>query len=522
MNVHGNEMTLMHFHDFYYLEALKAGIAMAKTGDNQFRRSFERLESDVNEAFDHLCETMAKRIHTYIWAACLGEVRHAADIVSTYIPEIYGGSRDAVYRNSYKYVPNEANMQVVRDVYAQSGWGNTYGGKKWLDVTDGMMLFGKVNHATFIDHAVDLEHNGGNIFTKDASVTKLVTYFEGYDASDLRMFLDYKFAKDILNEKSRRYDNTKVSRKVYSFAVRYNNIVAEIKCLSFLSPELDWLSDYSVDYLDGVLTTSESRATDDDCTCDNCEETCDHTHTVDGEGQEWCCHCFANYQFTCPDCNKEYHVDHKVKSEDGWYLCEDCAEDNTCEVCDEIHYNDMGEHTEEHELESDEQNVDEQNETDTKPETETEVGYSWLGDMFHTTQSSEPEAQAQICKDAGANYTYILKEKTFTVKTGNHNRPRTNEITMKVYTIPGSSLFVYHMGQAQIQMFPNSKKKLDEFAIMTPSGFHIQGTKDLYKNIVTVHKIDDILDWNEIKTQKDVENIPADKKEIISTIVYGG
>lgn len=67
----GNEMTMAHFHDFYFLEAMQAGLSMAKVTNPefQFRRSVEKLESDINETFAKLTQTMAFRIYVYLYAA---------------------------------------------------------------------------------------------------------------------------------------------------------------------------------------------------------------------------------------------------------------------------------------------------------------------------------------------------------------------------------------------------------------------------------------------------------------------
>lgn len=261
----GNVMTLEHFHDFYYLEALSAAITMeySNNPNAQFKHSLNRLETDVREAFAHLTHEMAFRIYVYLWAASLGEARYARGHNLPYwIDDINGLDRSSVYHLALDYFPCDENIKTLKNVFNQS-WGGAYGGKAWLNIVEAMEMYGKVSDATFIDHSVDLEHNGGCVFSKSA---KFGLDCFAYDASDLKSFLDFKFSGNLLESPApdRRHTTsfTRISHKVYRLIERYMNICTEMGtgkyirtliALQLLKPELAWLDGYSVEWDTKVL-----------------------------------------------------------------------------------------------------------------------------------------------------------------------------------------------------------------------------------------------------------------------------
>src|SRR5689334_14345418 len=109
----GTVMNIMHFHDFYFLEAMQAQIMIAKSAHPEyvFRHSVERLENDLQEAFEHLCNEMAQRIYVYLWASALGEARHANDFQLS-IKELSSGSRHEAYSAALNHFPTPENVQL--------------------------------------------------------------------------------------------------------------------------------------------------------------------------------------------------------------------------------------------------------------------------------------------------------------------------------------------------------------------------------------------------------------------------
>lgn len=255
----GNMMTLEHFNDFYMLEALMAAITMEYSAhpDYEFRHSVVRLEADVKEAFAHLTHEMALRIYVYLWSAALGEARYAQDFnLKYYIKGLHGLSRSSVYDKALSYFPCQENVTILKNVFNQK-WGGAYGGEAWLNIVEAMEMYGKVSDATFIDHSVDLEHNGGCVFSKSA---KFGLDCDAYSPYYLKKFLDFKFAKNILedlNDHGGEVTRVRVSRKVYGLIERFINVCVPvgssrydrmIVAKHFIQPSLSWLSGYSVEW----------------------------------------------------------------------------------------------------------------------------------------------------------------------------------------------------------------------------------------------------------------------------------
>ena len=390
MNVSGNVMNMQHFQDFYYLEAMRAGLMMAKSAkpENAFRRSFDKLENDVQEAFDELSERMAKHIWIYLWGACLGEAIYApGEGCSKYIPELKGFS----YRNAFDYYPTNENIETVRNVFAQKGWSSSFGGRAWAQITEALFMYGNVPDAAFIDHTVDLEHNGGCVFNKTGEEPFYMDcMMDDYGGSNLKRFLDAKFSGNILNYDAQCYIPTRVSNKVYRLVTRYSNIVERVKAVEFLSPSLAWLMPFDVKFNPGAMErkyTLVDRYTsndDDDDTprnecrecgdhachgcglridgelyCTNCAMTCPNcdenvkkmdTTYIEGSDVTWCDDCAMNYTSTCDGCHETFSDDDLTTTDDDDELCDDCAQEHTCEFCGEIHFNELDEHIqEEHE-----------------------------------------------------------------------------------------------------------------------------------------------------------------------------
>lgn len=371
MNVSGNVMNMMHFHDFYYLEAMRAGMSMAKAAkpDAHFRRSFERLENDIENAFEELSERMAIHIWVYLWGACLGEAQYArAEGCEMEIEEI----RDASYGIAFDFFPSPENIEKVAFVFGQRGWSSGFGGKAWKQITEALHMYGNVPNAAFIDHTVDLEHNGGCVFNKTgASPFYLDCYDDRYSTSNLKSFLDAKFSTDILRKKPLYI--TRVSDKVMRFVQRYNNVVEPVAAADFLTNGIEWLVPFSVNWNGyGELTIIESDGEGSssnrchecgDHACDNCGQIVNHrmycmscvtkcpkckgwvknddATYLSGERETWCDDCAENAS-TCEQCDKTFSDDNMHF--DDVALCESCKAEHECKFCGEVHYKELDEH----------------------------------------------------------------------------------------------------------------------------------------------------------------------------------
>src|SRR5688572_3633465 len=95
------KMNLNYLNDFYLLEALKADIVSqcASNPDMEFKHSVSKLREDIQETCEETYPNMALRIFVYLYAACLGEARHAASQKAElfYLTEITEGHRAEVF-----------------------------------------------------------------------------------------------------------------------------------------------------------------------------------------------------------------------------------------------------------------------------------------------------------------------------------------------------------------------------------------------------------------------------------------
>ena len=256
-----NKMTLSHFHDFYFLQALQAAIMseIARDPSQQFRRSVESLQMDVQETFDEMIPNMAKRVFVYLYAACLGEARHSRSNYARerFVPEVLKSHRMDCFANVTRYEPTHQNLNALVLIFSQD-WKSGFGGNAWKQIALALLDYGRIPDAAWLDHVVDLEHNNGTAFNKQDS-SNTVEFDCNYPSS-FRDFLNYKFAEDIL--KSPRLDRYEeiarmgVTRRVHKL-IRRLEIIFGGKNVHWALPINEWLSDYEVKWGTGTLHVQE-------------------------------------------------------------------------------------------------------------------------------------------------------------------------------------------------------------------------------------------------------------------------
>ena len=162
-------MTMMHFHDFYFLQALDVEISNQIAGsDAKFSHTVLKLQSDLKEAMDEISENIALRTFVYLYAACVGEARHARHDTAEriFLPETVKRHRGELFGHITNYAPTRQNLNAVVKVFEQP-WKAGFGGKAWGDIAKALLTYGKMPDAAWIDHVVDLEHNNGTAFSKE-------------------------------------------------------------------------------------------------------------------------------------------------------------------------------------------------------------------------------------------------------------------------------------------------------------------------------------------------------------------
>ena len=252
-------MTMGHFHDFYFLQALDVEIRNQVAGsDAQFSHAVSKLQNDLYEAMLEISENIALRTFVYLYAACVGEARHARHNTAErmYLPETTKKHRGELFGSITRFPPTKRNLTAVVKVFEQP-WKSGFGGKAWGDIAKALLNYGKISDIAWIDHVVDLEHNNGTAFSKEDAKAALhfdVEYFDKFSH-----FLDYKFSKNILKERmySRWHDiKLDVSRRVYKLIRRYSTIF-NCETPDWIRPRLENLTDYNVMWGNDVLTVEE-------------------------------------------------------------------------------------------------------------------------------------------------------------------------------------------------------------------------------------------------------------------------
>ena len=509
MNEHfnGNIMTTAHFHDFYFMEAMLAGLNMAKSAnpDLTFTRKFERLEADLTEAFAHMTKAMADRIAVYIWSAALGEARYAFDECEMGIAQISGEGRSKVYRDAYRFPMTTNNLDILKAVFEQGWEDGGYGGDAWLKIVQSLDLYNSIPNAAFIDYTVDLEHNGGNVFTKGAR--NGTDWFEyGYDASDLRNFLNFKFKEDILNTQFTRYGDpvkVMVSGKLYRFLTRYSNVIAPIKAIEYCNPMLEWLTEYSVEWgneeFDFIETGLERGEPCYECGCN-----VDEYDAVYEDDEVYCSSCHDDKFKTCEDCNEtiltEDAIDVGGPTKYKW-VCETHASEHgyaKCEHCDE-----------------------------------------WTDDYSVTEDDTEAFCQAcveryglhcELCNETYSDISYHDSENHHEDVEGFEETLQTVKIetnggikypTVRTWALEDCPIFAYNTAETGKAI--HGEDFDSQFVAYVAGKFlTLKGQSTLRDVQKAILRIKDIIDWSAIHNMQDWMAVPNDKIEQIKLAWYGG
>ena len=549
----GNEMQIAHFYDFYYLEAMKAGLTMAKSANPEieYRHSVERLERDLETEYARLSKSIALRVYVYLWAAALGEARHASGRVGAYISETKGSSRDSVFYHSLEYFPDEHNTNALLDVLGSKGWSSSYGGKKWYEIVQGMMLYGKISDAAFIDHAVDLEHNGGCVFDKFSGKDVILFNCEGYRY--LHSFLDYKFRHNILTDAMNPYSKFQVSLRTYNLVARYQNIIGGC-ATNWLVPELETLSDYSVDWdvrhltVDGCVRLAyyathhseyvnptqvisqnhkhhERRERRRHTRCVECG--CRVSDDYSFYGPDDCTYCESCYddKFTsCEKCGETLENDEIIHVENEGYYCEYCAKNKVnavpCWACNEWHVID--------EMTMCEDSTDCYCENCKGDYVEWECSECGASHEYAETENCEncghpqhderreerKESEYENWQDGdGVLSNHNATDDILTVKDNITIKSNGKDETVFVshYTLEGTPLKLVDLNV--VERITGHPKKGERWVVLTSFTLWADLSQDYEEAVTKFRKVVIATDWNKIKTAKEWEQIGETERE---------
>lgn len=187
-------IALSHIMDFYYLEAMSAF-----TDEKLGSKAGEKWREDVLRERADMAGQLALSFRNYLFVAGVGEMRHANNRCKWWLAEVPpGATRSEACSLSMLYDPG-ANFPVLVEGFRQHWPGGGYGGLKWADCMEAGAQYGVWSDVMFVDHAVDLEHNGGCVFDKGsaANLVRLSLTFQ-WPGVGMKSFLDIKRDHDLL------------------------------------------------------------------------------------------------------------------------------------------------------------------------------------------------------------------------------------------------------------------------------------------------------------------------------------
>jgi hypothetical protein len=249
-------MKLEHFHDFYFLQALRVSISqeISKHPALQFSHTVVKLQEDLNEYYNDIVPNMALRVFTYLFAACLGEARHARSNSADrrFVREILTAHRSTIFQSISDFEPSRQNIQALVDVFSQN-WCSGFGGEAWKSIAKALHEYYTLPPATWLDHVVDLEHNNGTAFSKtDACDTIL---FDTRYPFRFNNFLDYKFRYNII-EQSDGSHAYHLTRPAYKLIQRYAKIFHK-SMPWWIEAGLQRLTEYDVQWGQKTITLED-------------------------------------------------------------------------------------------------------------------------------------------------------------------------------------------------------------------------------------------------------------------------
>ena len=160
---------------FYVQEAVLSMVNNMEHGSLYFH--LEETIHTLRTIHQKYVNQLAGAFFDYISLACFGEARHAIKQAKKYIHQIcYKWNhnddqenidiRNKSYQHALKFDPH-IFLPTLAELFTNGEWKDSYGGQKWANIADAGSLYNSLPNTVFIDHVVDLSHNGGSMFNKD-------------------------------------------------------------------------------------------------------------------------------------------------------------------------------------------------------------------------------------------------------------------------------------------------------------------------------------------------------------------
>lgn len=149
-------------------------------------------QARARSALTRLAGHMALCFRDYLYMASLGESRHASNRIGYGFEGFYGESRSDIFSRCTEYACSDANLERLVSLFEMSGWGSSYGGKKWATLSKLAGQYGKLSDALFVDAVINAQHNGGTAFNKTEASMYMDIDFSNSGLSYLGALLNYR------------------------------------------------------------------------------------------------------------------------------------------------------------------------------------------------------------------------------------------------------------------------------------------------------------------------------------------
>ena len=316
----------------------------------------KKWKADLTKWNEELVHDTALAIRDYLYIASCGEARHAWSMANMAIPELRKQARHKTYTFVKDFGPSEHNVRSLMEVFGNPWRDGSYGGKRWLKIIEAVTHYGEWPDSIFIDHAADLQHNGGGVFSKDDANTVLDFTFN-VDRQTLQKWFYNKAKNNILkvgnsggmisaaSTTKKLLNKFFVTRKMEkpTWTEGINTIPVESTRYTYPKWGTKKFSE-----VQKTLNSWSIKKSVWPCICQSCipvvveEEMCDQC----GAKLDWCecCGDCGKYEDSCTmcgmcgicgshDCNHCFHCDMQA-CEHEYPCCDECQQQwDECECC---------------------------------------------------------------------------------------------------------------------------------------------------------------------------------------------
>ena len=204
---------ISNIYDFYLLEAVSAESVNFSSAPQK------KWKNDLIEWNNKLVADTALAIRDYLYLSAAGEARHAWKTCNIAIDELHAGGRTETYLKIAQYGPSPENIKALIEVFGNTWRKTGYGGKKWLQIIEAVSHYGEWPDSIFIDHAADLQHNNGTVFSKSETET-ILDFKINVNRNTIQKWLYNKKKNDIIKTGNSPY-NLQTAMKTKTLLKRF-------------------------------------------------------------------------------------------------------------------------------------------------------------------------------------------------------------------------------------------------------------------------------------------------------------